>query len=244
MKKKLITIISITVALCVAIGYMTTNTSSAVEQKTNQEEHVVSREKHMNYNEENNPESIQFVVNKHNKLPDGYKPNDLVVPNVSFAFTGVVEKSHLRKEAAAALEKLFTLAKQEGIKLNAVSGFRSYEYQKSVYANSVRRNGQEHANRFSAKPGHSEHQTGLVMDVSANSANNELEIDFAETKEGQWLKENAHRAGFIIRYPKGKEEITGYAYEPWHIRYVGDIAEEIYKKKLTLEEYMNEKDNE
>ncbi|EJR65391.1 hypothetical protein IIO_01575 [Bacillus cereus VD115] len=183
--------------------------------------------------------SVQVVVNKEYGLPENYQPKDLVVPNVPFSFSGTVEKSHLRKEAADALEKLFYLAKQEGIQLNAVSGFRSYEYQKNLYANNVKRKGQEHTDRFSAKPGHSEHQTGLTMDVSSKSANNELELSFANTKEGKWLKENAHRAGFIIRYPKGKESITGYAYEPWHIRYVGDIAENIYKEKLTLEEYMN-----
>ncbi|MEJ9148860.1 M15 family metallopeptidase, partial [Bacillus thuringiensis] len=162
-----------------------------------------------------------------------------VVPNVPFSFSGTVEKSHLRKEAAEALEKLFDLAKQEGIQLHAVSGFRSYDYQQRLYANNVKRKGQEHTDRFSAKPGHSEHQTGLTMDVSSKSANNELELSFANTKEGKWLKENAHCTGFIIRYPKGKESITGYAYEPWHIRYVGDIAKNIYKQKQTLEEYMN-----
>ncbi|MFC8057286.1 D-alanyl-D-alanine carboxypeptidase family protein [Bacillus cereus] len=183
--------------------------------------------------------SVQAVVNKEYGLPEDYKPEDLVVPNVPFSFSGTLEKSYLRKEAAEALERLFDLANKEGIQLNAVSGFRSYDYQKNLYANNVKRKGQEHTDRFSAKPGHSEHQTGLTMDVSSKSANNELELTFANTKEGKWLKENAHRAGFIIRYPKGKESITGYAYEPWHIRYVGDIAESIYKKKLTLEEYMN-----
>jgi D-alanyl-D-alanine carboxypeptidase len=184
--------------------------------------------------------SIQAVINKEYGLPENYKPEDLVVPNVPFSFSGTVEKSHLRKEAAEALEKLFLLAKQDGIQLNAVSGFRSYEYQKGLYANNVKKNGQEHTDHFSAKPGHSEHQTGLTMDVSSKSANNELELTFANTKEGKWLKENAHRAGFIIRYPKGKESITGYAYEPWHIRYVGEILLKVYiRKKLTLEEYMN-----
>ncbi len=172
-------------------------------------------------------------------MPEDYKPEDLVVPNVPVSFSGTLEKSYLRKEAAEVLERLFDLANKEGIQLNAVSGFRSYDYQKKLYANNVKRKGQEHTDRFSAKPGHSEHQTGLTMDVSSKSANNELELTFANTKEGKWLKENAHRAGFIIRYPKGNESITGYAYEPWHIRYVGDIAESIYKKKLTLEEYMN-----
>lgn len=172
-------------------------------------------------------------------LPEDYKPEDLVVPNVPFSFSGTLEKSYLRKEAAEALERLFDLAKKEGIQLNAVSGFRSYDYQKNLYTNNVKRKGQEHTDRFSARPGHSEHQTGLTMDISSKSANNELELTFANTKEGKWLKENAYRAGFIICYPKGKESITGYAYEPWHIRYIGDIAESIYKKKLTLAEFMN-----
>lgn len=83
------------------------------------------------------------------------------------------------------------------------------------------------------------------MNVSSKSTNNELELSFAKTKEGKWLKENAHRAGFIIRYPKEKEKekenVTSYAYEPRHIRYVGDVAEKIYKEKLTLEEYMNKR---
>ncbi|EAO56830.1 D-alanyl-D-alanine metallocarboxypeptidase [Bacillus thuringiensis serovar israelensis ATCC 35646] len=94
---------------------------------------------------------------------------------------------------------------------------------------------------FSAKPGHSEHQTGLVMDVSAKSFDNKLEQEFEQTKEGKWLAKNAHKTGFIIRYPKGKEDVTGYEYEPWHIRYVGDIATNLFEKGLTLEEYKEQK---
>lgn len=229
------------VILGIFIAY--TNQSIGKEpKKINNETHEnsINREKNSTSNNiASSFASIQAVVNKEYGLPEDYKPEDLVVPNVPFSFSGTLEKSYLHKEAAEALEKLFDLAKKEGIQLNAVSGFRSYDYQKNLYANNVKRKGQEHTDRFSAKPGHSEHQTGLTMDVSSKSANNELELTFANTKEGKWLKENAHRAGFIIRYPKGKESITGYEYEPWHIRYVGDIAESIYKKKLTLEEYMN-----
>ncbi|MCM3735496.1 M15 family metallopeptidase [Bacillus cytotoxicus] len=187
-----------------------------------------------------NPNDIHIIVNKNSKLPDGYKPNDLVVPDVTFAFSGICEKSYMRKEAARALENLFALAKKDGITLQAVSGFRSLEYQKSVYQNNVKKQGKEQADRVSARPGHSEHQTGLTMDVSASSVNNTLEQSFGNTKEGKWLAKNAHRAGFIIRYLKGKEGITGYSYEPWHIRYVGDIANEISEKGITLEEYYNE----
>lgn len=245
MRLKLVgTLACIVVMLGIFIIY--TNISIGKEPyKTNHEtsENSINKEKNSKQNGTSNKiassfASIQAVVNKEYGLPEDYMPEDLVVPNVPFSFSGTVEKSHLRKEAAEALEKLFLLAKQDGIQLNAVSGFRSYEYQK-VCMPTMLKEGQEHTDRFSAKPGHSEHQTGLTMDVSSKSANNELELSFANTKEGKWLKENAHRAGFIIRYPKGKESITGYAYEPWHIRYVGDIAENIYKEKLTLEEYMN-----
>lgn len=187
------------------------------------------------------PDTIDVVVNKNRKLPSNYRPDDLVVPKVTFAFDGIQEKSHLRSEAAIALEKLFTLAKQDGIILHAISGFRSEQYQQTVYRRNVEKQGQVQADKVSARPGHSEHQTGLTMDVSANSVNNTLETQFANTIEGNWLKNNAHRAGFIIRYLKGKEHITGYSYEPWHIRYVGDIATEIHEKGITLEEYHNEK---
>ncbi|MFE9080969.1 M15 family metallopeptidase [Bacillus mobilis] len=240
-----IKLVGIFTCMIVIVGILIVYTNQSIGKepiKTNYEtrENSINREQNgTSKNIASSFASVQAVVNKEYGLPEDYKPEDLVVPNVPFSFSGTLEKSYLRKEAAEALERLFDLAKKEGIELNAVSGFRSYDYQKNLYANNVKRKGQEHTDRFSAKPGHSEHQTGLTMDVSSKSANNELELTFANTKEGKWLKENAYRAGFIIRYPKGKESITGYAYEPWHIRYVGDIAESIYKKKLTLEEYMN-----
>lgn len=242
MRIKLVGIFTCMIIILGIFIFYTNQSLGKEPKKTNYEtrENSINREKNGTSNNiASSFASIQAVVNKEYGLPEDYKPEDLVVPNVPFSFSGTLEKSYLRKEAAEALEKLFDLAKKEGIQLNAVSGFRSYDYQKNLYANNVKRKGQEHTDRFSAKPGHSEHQTGLTMDVSSKSANNELELTFANTKEGKWLKENAHRAGFIIRYPKSKESITGYAYEPWHIRYVGDIAESIYKKKLTLEEYMN-----
>ncbi|PEC53266.1 D-alanyl-D-alanine carboxypeptidase [Bacillus cereus] len=240
-----IKLVGIFTCMIVIVGILIVYTNQSIGKepiKTNYEtrENFINREQNgTSKNIASSFASVQAVVNKEYGLPEDYKPEDLVVPNVSFSFSGTLEKSYLRKEAAEALERLFDLAKKEGIELNAVSGFRSYDYQKNLYANNVKRKGQEHTDRFSAKPGHSEHQTGLTMDVSSKSANNELELTFANTKEGKWLKENAYRAGFIIRYPKGKESITGYAYEPWHIRYVGDIAESIYKKKLTLEEFKN-----
>ncbi|WP_036718675.1 M15 family metallopeptidase [Paenibacillus sp. JCM 10914] len=188
-----------------------------------------------------NAEAMTVIVNKQRSLPDGYEPSDLVEPNVPFSFDEPHEKRHLRKEAADALEKLFAAAKEDGIELRAVSGYRSYARQKTIYENNVRTKGEAEANRVSAVPGTSEHQTGLTIDVSSPSAGNALEEVFGHTEEGQWLDRRGPEFGFIIRYPDGAEDITGYVYEPWHIRYIGtDLAPDIAESGLTLEEYFDE----
>ncbi|WP_028544745.1 M15 family metallopeptidase [Paenibacillus taiwanensis] len=188
-----------------------------------------------------NPESIYVVVNKQRSLPDGYEPTDLVEPNVKFSFSEAHEKRHMRKEAAAALEQLFASANESGIELNAVSGYRSFKRQQSLFSHYVDTQGQEYASRVSAVPGTSEHQTGLSIDVSSPSVSNELEQVFGDSKEGKWLAEHAHEAGFIIRYPEDGEAVTGYMYEPWHIRYVGvEAATAIYEQKTTLEQFLSE----
>ena len=186
-----------------------------------------------------NPMNIMVLVNKEYSLPDGYAPDDLVRPNVLFSFGNQdIEKSYLRKEAAEALASLFNEGKKFGIDLFAVSGYRSYDRQVAVFNAEVSKYGEEKAIQAVAIPGSSEHQTGLSMDLSSQSANFELSEQFGETAEGKWIAENAHRFGFILRYPKGKEAITGYKYEPWHFRYVGKTAATvIYEKQLTLEEY-------
>jgi D-alanyl-D-alanine carboxypeptidase len=186
-----------------------------------------------------NLDDILILVNKTYKLPSDYKPTDLTVPNIRFSFEGPHEKQNMREEAARALEDLFAAAEEEEIFLYAVSGFRSYNLQESVYKNHVKQKGQARADKISARPGHSEHQTGLAMDISSKSANLTLSNSFAETQEGKWVAENAHLYGFIIRYQKGSEDITGYSYEPWHLRYVGkEAAMEIFEKNITLEEYL------
>lgn len=188
-----------------------------------------------------NSEAMTVIVNKQRSLPEGYEPDDLVEPNVPFSFDGPHEKRHMRKEAAEALEKLFAGAKADDIELRAVSGYRSYQRQVSIYNNNVKTKGQEYTDRVSSVPGHSEHQTGLAIDISSPSVGNAIEEVFGTSKEGQWLAEHAAEYGFIIRYPKGEEAITGYVYEPWHIRYVGtDLAPDIVKSGLTLEEYFDE----
>lgn len=188
-----------------------------------------------------NVDDILVLVNKKRNLPADYIPSDLVKPDVNFSFKEDIPKRYLRKEAAEALEKLFEEAKQDNIILYAVSGYRSYNRQKTLFDNKSNQVGPEAANLVVAYPGQSEHQTGLAMDVSSQSANFALEEYFEDTPEGKWLKDNAHRAGFIIRFKKDATDITGYSYEPWHIRYVGeDVAKEIYERDIVLEEYFGD----
>lgn len=184
------------------------------------------------------PESIYCLVNKEYSLPSDYEPDDLVVPNIDFSIDYESEKKYLRKEAAEAIEQMFTAAANEDLKIVGVSGYRSYTRQKEIYEKNLKNRGTTHTNQYSAKPGYSEHQTGLVMDVSCESEGYDLQKSFGETPEGIWLAENAHNYGFIIRYPEDKSEITGYAYEPWHLRYVGvPMATYLTENNLTLDEY-------
>lgn len=188
-----------------------------------------------------NPNDLLVVVNKQRSLPEGFVPKDLVEPNVPFSFSGKSEKRLLRKEAAKALEEMFAQAKQENIQLFGVSGYRSYTTQKDLFASYVKTQGSKHAFQYSAQAGKSEHQTGLAIDVSGPDSNTRLEESFVNTPEGKWLAKHAADFGFIIRYPKGKESITGYSYEPWHIRYVGkEVAQEIARKNITLEQYFQQ----
>ncbi|MFS0591559.1 M15 family metallopeptidase [Cytobacillus horneckiae] len=188
-----------------------------------------------------NPSNIMALVNKQFSLPSDYAPDDLVRPDVAFSFGDEeVEKSYLRKEAAEGLEKMFAAAKKDGIDLFAVSGYRSYERQDAVFSAEVNRVGEEKAVQAVAFPGSSEHQTGLSMDISSATVDYTLTEKFENAPEGKWLKDNAHHYGFILRYPKGKEEVTGYQFEPWHFRYIGvDAATVIFEKDLTLEEYFD-----
>lgn len=134
-------------------------------------------------------------------------------------------------EAFEAFERLRSDAAEEGFNIVFMSGFRSYEEQQTVYKGWAKKYDYE-ADRVSARPGHSEHQLGLAIDV------NSVEFSFADTPEGIWLAENCWKYGFIIRYKEGTEDITGYMFEPWHIRYLGDIAEEVHFSGLTLEEFL------
>lgn len=189
-----------------------------------------------------NPHEILTLVNKEHALPADFVPSNLVVPDVRFPFTQSLPKMQMRQVAANALEEMFNAADNAGLNLFAQSGYRSYDRQDAIFASNVRAYGEEAANNFSARPGESEHQTGLTMDVTSPDVGYKLIIEFGNTDEGQWLQQHAAEYGFIIRYPKGKERITQYQYEPWHLRYVGqEAAQEIMQKEITLEEYLGAK---
>jgi D-alanyl-D-alanine carboxypeptidase len=188
-----------------------------------------------------NPENIVVIANKTKTLPSSYEPDDLVIPDIPFIFEEIIDKRFLRKEAAESIEKLFIAAGEDDIELYAASGYRSYERQDNLYQYQVSLVGLEQANQLVALPGQSEHQLGLALDVTSHSTELKLTEKFGETPEGKWLEANAHRFGFIIRYPLGKEHITGYQYEPWHIRYVGtEVAEYLYENDLLLEQLFME----
>jgi LAS superfamily LD-carboxypeptidase LdcB len=178
-----------------------------------------------------------LLVNKKHALPSSYVPSKLVNPNVPSSDRS---KTQMTPEAAKALEALFAQASKDNIKLTAISGYRSYARQDTIFRSNVIKYGSATAaNQFSARPGESEHQTGLAMDVSSPSVGNNLTQSYANTREGKWLRENAPKFGFIVRYEKGKEHITGYQFEPWHLRYVGkDASTNIAYRNIVLEEYL------
>ena len=178
-------------------------------------------------------DSINIVVNKTHDLPSDYEPEDLILPEVS-----TTKKLYIREVIHEDLKKMFNDAEESGINLSITSGYRSYSYQKTLFNNYAAKDGIEAASRYSARPGQSEHQTGLALDLASQSGKCTLSTCFKDTDEGKWLNENAWKYGFILRYPEGKEEITGYMFEPWHFRYVGKKeAKKIQDSGLTIEEY-------
>lgn len=186
------------------------------------------------------PDSITVLVNKQFTLPKDYEPEDLDYPNIPFIFNEKIEKRMMRKVATQALEQMVAGAKEDGIYLAGVSAYRSNETQSAVFNKFVKKDGDAKARTYSAFPGASEHETGLAIDVSGTDGKCAALDCFAGSIEAKWLDQHASEYGFIIRYPKEKESITGYQYEPWHIRYVGaKVSKEIASKGITLEEYFN-----
>ncbi len=186
------------------------------------------------------PDHLTVLVNKKNVLKSDYEPSDLVKPEVFAPGRSEIEMFMREEAAEAVLELVNTAEEEENLEILPASAYRSYDLQTIIFKNNVSRKGSvEKANETSALPGQSEHQTGLAVDMSCSSVGYQINSSFGDTEEAEWLADNAHRFGFIIRYPEGKTKITGYNYEPWHLRYVGkDTAKSIYEEGLTLEEYL------
>lgn len=171
-----------------------------------------------------------LIVNKKRPLSADFIPADLT--NIG--------NSAMQEDAANAAKGLIAAAKAQGVDFKVISAYRSYANQESVYNRYVSSDGQANADTYSARPGHSEHQTGLAADLGNTDGSCDLESCFGTTEGGKWLAEHAHEYGFIIRYPEEKTDITGYQYEPWHIRYVGkELAQELHHQGKTMEEFFN-----
>lgn len=186
-------------------------------------------------------DSLWIIVNKQHALhPKAYKPANLVVPGIALRANITSTEKYVRADMATALEKMVNDALAQGVHFNLQSGYRSYDFQVALYNSYVQSQGQATADRQSARPGYSEHQTGLAADLGGTSqpACN-VEACYADTTEGTWLAANAYKYGFIIRYPADKEPVTGYLYEPWHVRYIGtDLSIVMHNQGVeTLEEF-------
>ena len=172
-----------------------------------------------------------MLVNKYNQLPSQFNQYNLVDMNRQYTLNDGKEY----RLAGAAYDnyvQMWEAAGEEGLSMKVVSAYRTEDYQRNLYNKSERSSGQAYADEYSARAGHSEHQTGLAMDIGSTLTS------FENTAEFRWLQNHAHEYGYILRYPKGKEWITGYAYEPWHYRFVGtDAAKIIYEEGITFEEY-------
>lgn len=192
----------------------------------------VNVQRYDNYYENEKPTDLSknyyMLVNKYNYLTSDYIPNDLVEVDEMYG------AGYLRQAVMEAFIPLYEDALEQGYDLRVVSPYRQYSTQERLYNMYLEQDPQEIVDTYSARPGHSEHQTGLCIDVSVPGYSLD---DFYLTDASDWLKENCYKYGFIIRYPEGKDDITGYQWEPWQIRFVDDIAKDVYESGITYDEY-------
>lgn len=195
-----------------------------VNTNTNYEYYTHTKETNMDL-------GTAILVNKYYKLPDKYAPTDVASIPSTYAFG----TNQIRQEVLDAFIEMYNAAKAEGITLIVNSGYRTYEYQKSLYDNYEKVNGKEYADGYAARPDYSEHQSGLALDIVSYGMTMK---NFAESDTYKWLVNNCVKYGFILRYPENKEEITGYQYESWHYRFLGkDLAQKVQASGLTFDEY-------
>lgn len=214
------------------------NTKNEVDSGTEKDNGSTEKDGEESKHESSERDSGGYIIGK--KLPEKeHYVKGVLIANKMFPMPSDFEPGE-SVEARKAFNKLNEKAKKDGFEFDAFSTYRSYDRQKELYDAYVARDGKEKADTYSARPGYSEHQTGLAFDIGEVGKTEDYANDhFGETAGGKWLSKNAHKYGFIIRYPEGKTDITGYKFESWHYRYVGTkIATEIYKNKSTLEEYL------
>lgn len=245
--------VALIVSIFVVYNYKNNQVNSASNEQPKSTETNKSTEQDSSTTEKT--DTTPETTEKPEQQPDenGYLPNQ-TLPTEPTYMKGILLANKIyplpstfapeeNPEARKALNQMLEAAKQQGFDLVAFSGYRSFEYQTTLYNNYVNRDGQAAADRYSARPGYSEHQTGLAFDIGERGKEDVwLTEEFGETPAGQWLFAHAQEYGFILRFPQNKEEITGYMYESWHYRYVGkDVAKEIAKQSITLEEYLGVK---
>lgn len=172
-----------------------------------------------------------ILVNKYYSLPEKYAPDDIVNMSSQYSYPG----NSIRKEVYEAFKEMADRAKEDKITLIVNSSYRDYATQKEIYDDYADKNGKEYADKFAARADFSEHQTGLALDIFTPGAGMKT---FEGTDASKWLLENSYKYGFILRYPPEKENVTGYAYESWHYRYLGkELAKKVYESGLTFDEY-------
>ncbi len=179
----------------------------------------------------NGTHSITVSVSPKIEMIDGVTyVNDILIANKTYGLPEDFGGDN--DEAWEAFDRMAAAAEEEGLYIYGSSVYRSYYTQKAIYDREYNDYGFEYVEQSTARPGHSEHQTGLAFDL------NSISMGFADTAEGQWVKEHCHEYGFILRYMEGKEHLTGYMYEPWHFRYIGEQATDVHNSGLCLEEYL------
>lgn len=213
------------------INYKSKNPNKEIKQIIKDVNMDLDKEPYEDMKKATNLNSINILVNKHNYLTEDYVPENLENINSSYALSNMKMVS----EAKNAFENLSKDASKQNLKVIAMSTYRSYEYQVDLYNRYVKTDGKEAADTYSGRPGNSEHQTGLAVDVYNVK---ETYTNFEKTKEYTWMQDNAYKYGFILRFPKDKENETGYEFESWHYRYVGlKAAKYIKEHNISFEEY-------
>lgn len=242
MKKLLIFVLTLALVVVVFVGFRGHSSAPSVPIRS---DHSAATKSTDSFNKQqystDTPGSIWVVVNKKHPLqPTDYVPSDLTTPNVPLRVPGNVSMQ-MRQVTAGAIETMFAAAKKDTIDLMISSAYRSYSYQVGLYNSYVASSGQAAADTISARPGYSEHQTGLAVDLEATDKTCEIVQCFGDTPAGKWLAAHAYTYGFILRYTPDGQSITGYESEPWHYRYVGTaLAAEMHAKHITtLEQFFD-----